>query len=454
MQPKAEQHIRKGFGYYDCNVTSAIGECAERVYEGIRRWVWRRGVKPGEPLVASGKHVKQGELAESIGRSRKTVNEAIKTLVEIGWVEMEGPPENVKYILGTYPGNFYADEQVTLLYAALEELAEKEGAVNDSGYPAVYKLPNTTRTEFAREFFKHSNRKAAESRLGKNYTGLGKIYTGPVTNLHRVSDPVTNLHSNNRESIPNRESRIENSPIRPTGGSLATPEQSPPERSEGGPLVLGGAEGSHPNSKTPDKNSARPTHRVKSRGKLSLDEIKALAEQARNKSVPEIEKKRKRAQARELRARNLGGTGKLDYGDPYVRKAINGLQTKWFESLRRNYPDSPAASKWTAANRGKVGELLKLYKRGEVEDMFEYVLDQWSKIREQKKLSPTIPTIGYVLKLHDTFVPEAAKYVKVSSVLREWNAWWDANPHADFPPVELEKRFAAHRKEMEELGLL
>lgn len=141
MRTESDLFIKKDFGYIDSNITAAIGAITELVYERVRRMTWRRGKQLGEPLVA---RESQSDIAEALGVSRKTVNGGIAVLEHIGWLRVEGQREQIRYVLGTYPDTFFADEKCLKVWAGLEELAASQGLAH------IRELPGELRTKFAK----------------------------------------------------------------------------------------------------------------------------------------------------------------------------------------------------------------------------------------------------------------------------------------------------------------
>jgi hypothetical protein len=90
------------------------------------------------------------------------------------------------------------------------------------------------------------------------------------------------------------------------------------------------------------------------------------------------------------------------------RAELQELEAVWRGLFKRHFPEIPLATHWDGRERGQASNLLKLYKLSEVRDAFIYWLLFWdsNRVRFLKK-SALLPTVGQVLFLHITVVPEA-----------------------------------------------
>ena len=461
---KAEQFIRVDFDYLDSNTTAAIGPMAEAIYFRIIRKAWRANGKKGQIMTAT---INQAHVATDMGVSRKTVNDHIKVLEKIGWVKKVGDPRKAQYEIGYWPNDYFAHQYTSDLvnemetYALENDLTIKKGP--KKGEPSITRISSAMRKEMAQRFYGISKGKLPKSQLEQN---LHKGSEGEILDnilpqaenpgLENTQSTVTNIVHKNKRTLGNREEDLN----REEFGSLATPEISSTERSEVEPSFLESHREIQNTDQSVKSDFARSTHRVndptptpnppRSRFKDSEPakaSLKALMDAAKRKADETTTKQYNRTKAREAKALNFDGKGENSSG-------MRVLEGVWTKEFKKNYPDVPLA-KWAGKERGITKQLITKYSGTIVRNLFEYALSNWDTMNAGFKIKkPDSPTLGWLLKFHDSFVPMAEKWTKVHAVWKEYNDWWDANPNAVSPPADLKARYKACAKEIESLGLL
>ena len=469
MRTDSENHIRIDFGVIDLGVHAAVGDRTLWVYTVLRRYIWRSkksGPLPLRQAYAEGRlvaKVSQGSIAKHLGIGRDTVNRAIGILEEMAWIEKahgahEGNDE-VLYVLGEvvdqkggYNEVYTADSLCWGLMQQMQELAEKRKL------ETIHQIPIDDRIELTKEYFGRFKGKPLTRGLSEKPTRVvGKSDKGCLENRQGLSDFPTH----------NRELEIENSHREPgihdpTGrGAPAGSEGSDGEAQAHSPppgrtteldqkpaavtRCVNGDEGGAADHVVPPK-VPMDAKSVQERRRAALE--KAEAAKLGFKAA-RTAKDRKRSE-RDQKVRNLGGEGARK--DPAVKKQISRLEGVWKKHFERQFPDVPLA-KWEGREVGQVLSLIEKYNVGIVEDGLRYVTDNWEAISERFTKSPQTPTVGWLLAVHDSLIPEASKFGKVVGVLEEWNAWWDQHPD-ESPPPPLKRRFEENRKELESLGLI
>jgi len=186
-------------------------------------------------------------------------------------------------------------------------------------------------------------------------------------------------------------------------------------------------------------------HVVPSRAQLD-----ALVEGAKAKGRAAREEKDARRRVKDGKLTNLGGAGTK--ASPLLNKLLRRLERSWRTAYKASFPDTPLAA-WEGRERGQVTQLVEKYNGEIAEQGLQYVAKNWEALSERFSKAPQVPTPGWLLACHDSLIPEASQFGKVQSVYDEWKRWWKDHPDDD-PPEDLESRFEAHRKLMEQLGLV
>jgi hypothetical protein len=128
------------------------------------------------------------------------------------------------------------------------------------------------------------------------------------------------------------------------------------------------------------------------------------------------------------------------------------LMRVWVSELSKTFPESPVSTHWGQREYGQTKLLLDRYEADRVEDVFRYVIANWIKIKERmfKGQGSPVPSIGVVLSLHASLVPEAAVWAKHREVLDEYAQFgseYQERPH------DLMARYLEAQKDLKSLGL-
>lgn len=128
------------------------------------------------------------------------------------------------------------------------------------------------------------------------------------------------------------------------------------------------------------------------------------------------------------------------------------LMRVWKSELQRAFPDKSHSNKWGQREYGQLQLLLDRWDADRVEDAFGYVIRNWIKLRERlfKGVGSPTPSVGVVLALHDSLVPEAQVWAKHRGTVEEYEKFGD---RYDERPAELLARYLEAQKELKALGL-
>jgi hypothetical protein len=479
MRTDSENHIRIDFGIIDLGVHAAMGDRTLWVYTVLRRYIWRSKTKGASYLrkaFAEGKlvaKVSQGTIAQHLGLSRDTINKAIQVLEESAWIEKMKVPtregDELIYVLGevlTQKGGY--SEVFTADALCWQLMREVQAEATERGFEGIAQIPLKERISTTKRYFSRSKGKPIDVPCLKNRQGVSEKPTGGVKKTDRgVSEKPTH---NKELSIENehREEEIHN----PSGCEA---RKGPKGENRGAQSHSPDLGESSLRSETPavtqrvtDASDGVPDHVVADtdmpvsvKVKLTAEEKaqqKAARDERLREQMAEAKRKGDKARGEKLRRReakdqkilNLGGKGAAK--DKSFGKLVTRLESAWRAAFTQHFPDTPLAA-WSGREVGQVGQLVEKYNGEIAKEGLLYVAKNWTVISERFKKAPQVPTPGWLLSLHDSLIPEASKFGKVVGVLEEWNSWWAENPKKR-PPQELKKRFEAHRKELESLGLI
>lgn len=130
------------------------------------------------------------------------------------------------------------------------------------------------------------------------------------------------------------------------------------------------------------------------------------------------------------------------------------MEHLWKEAMKEHFPGVPVARWWTGRGAGRkaskeagqMRQLLDKYNgdRAVVAAGIRYMFRDWTKLRERLKKTPEVPTVGFLLAVHDTIIVEAVRANEHAAVEAELDAWWEENPGCN-PPEEMLARFRATR---------
>lgn len=183
-------------------------------------------------------------------------------------------------------------------------------------------------------------------------------------------------------------------------------------------------------------------------GQASLEDLKArVGREAAKRAEVQLAKEKKRAQAKE----NLASDGK-NGSSPTQKQALKQLESTWAAEMGKRFPDLAIAS-WDAKNRGQARNLITKYDGGSADAAVKYVVRRWEEFNKSYfKGTGTIPTIGMILKLHETIVPVAVQWEKHADTMEKWEKFYAEHPYDD-PPADLEKKYRAAKASLNALGL-
>lgn len=139
---------------------------------------------------------------------------------------------------------------------------------------------------------------------------------------------------------------------------------------------------------------------------------------------------------------------------PETEKSVYGpLFRVWKAEFVQAFPEVLQASRWGQREWGQLKHLVDRYPPDQVEDLLRFTIRNWKAIRQKlfKGVGSAAPTIGFVLRFHDSLAPDAAVWLKHRLVLEEY-ANFDADPEVE-RPTELLEMYLEARKELKALGL-
>lgn len=128
------------------------------------------------------------------------------------------------------------------------------------------------------------------------------------------------------------------------------------------------------------------------------------------------------------------------------------LMRVWRSEMQKTFPNMPLAATWGQREYGQTQLLLDRYDEDRVEDGFRYVIRNWDKLRARifKGTGGPVPTVGVLLSLHASLIPEAAVWTKHRDVLEEYAAFGSDYQER---PDDLVARYVEAQKELKALGL-
>lgn len=197
------------------------------------------------------------------------------------------------------------------------------------------------------------------------------------------------------------------------------------------PIVLGEGEG--------------PVPEVEERVSL----LERIAQEAKRRGI----EARTQAQGRERRLAqkkaNLAGAPV-----PLTQKGLFAeLEKMWLGRMRERFPGVTIAA-WAGKERGQVKQLIEKYGGAVAKQALDYVVSRWDDIRARfLKGKGGVPSIGFLLRFHDTLVVEAQRRGEWLQVKEEWERWQVQHPSDPYPPVDLETRYQRCKKDVDGLGL-
>ena len=180
------------------------------------------------------------------------------------------------------------------------------------------------------------------------------------------------------------------------------------------------------------------------------DGLDALVEQKKVEAEARKAAQMKQADAKRQRIDNLNSDG--HGGTTKERSALPGVERLWKSEMEKAFPEL-AIAQWAAKERGQAKNLITKYDGRSVEAAVKYVVREWKTFNDRVfKGQGRIPTVGIILKLHESVVPVAVQWEKHAEVLEEWEKFYAEHPYDD-PPDELERKYRAAKSDLTRMGL-
>jgi DNA-binding MarR family transcriptional regulator len=428
---KRPPYLKLPQDFFDLSASAAFSAVPLLVYLHIRRYVWRSGLRRGDfqpkpsQVVA---YVNQSALGGAVGINRQNVSLHIAKLERLKWLRRlntSGDKTERVYELGFKAKGVGEDAEVYFADQCLAAFRKKVGG------DALKEMNAEAKGEALRAHF--------ESPLvSPERQGLSRQKDKAC--LARKTRLVSPARHQNRQR--GNSQRGNSQSAKPLRGAFADAqaERSLRSRSAASPAM---------NSKR-DRNSPPPpvprdpSSRKKKGGKVNRFEMNRAVEVAAKAKTDKAmaAKAEKRAQ----KEKNLAGVPGSK-GSP-----IRRLYDVWYALVREQWPDLPEEhiGKWwslrersdgTVERRalkeaGQCQMLVKKYSESAVECYFKYAVSNWGKLRERLKKAPMIPTVGFLLAISDTLVPESALVARAKSAEDEVEAWCRENPGKN-PPADM-----------------
>ena len=135
------------------------------------------------------------------------------------------------------------------------------------------------------------------------------------------------------------------------------------------------------------------------------------------------------------------------------KKVFADIEEMWLAKMRERFPGVTIAA-WGGKERGQVKQLLEKYGGVVAKTALDYVVSRWDDIRARfLKGKGGVPSIGFLLRFHDTLVVEAQRRSEWLQVKEEWESWQIQHPSDPYPPEDLEARFQRCKRDVDGLGL-
>lgn len=185
-----------------------------------------------------------------------------------------------------------------------------------------------------------------------------------------------------------------------------------------------------------------------------LAQLKGAAERAKEKNRAEQEAKAQKRARRAQALRNLqGGTSSLP---PGTATSLKRLEARWRDEYKSKFPDALLASQWEGKERGQVRGLLKKYSEEDVARAITYYVRYYDKHRTRFfKGGTVLPTLGQIVALHASIVPEAKLLLHAVEVQQRYQTWLKDNEMSLMPtPPELQAEYDAVKPALKSIGML
>jgi AraC-like DNA-binding protein len=161
------------------------------------------------------------------------------------------------------------------------------------------------------------------------------------------------------------------------------------------------------------------------------------------------EEKLAKTRDKEIKEQNLkGGVVSLSR-----TKILKRLEARWMQEMADRFPGLKFAT-WGPKEKKQAYDLVEKYGGEIIEYAVQYLIREWERIQARYlKGKGSVPGLGFLLKFHDSLVPEAQRYGKLLAIREEWQGWFKQHPGDMYPPGDLEKRYQEARRDLEALGL-
>lgn len=143
------------------------------------------------------------------------------------------------------------------------------------------------------------------------------------------------------------------------------------------------------------------------------------------------------------------------YDDEQAKQTPRGyLAAVWKETLEAQ-PGAPKALRWTGQQFGQAQQLLDRCD-GDVEavaNTIRYSIKFWPQLKDRmfKGTGGPVPSLGFVLKLADTLVPEAGMWIQHAKTIDEYDSYGSKYAQR---PRELQDRYLQASKDLKALGIM
>lgn len=182
----------------------------------------------------------------------------------------------------------------------------------------------------------------------------------------------------------------------------------------------------------------------------SAHDLSAVIQGAKEKTAAKMRKRADRQMRSSARKAQLQANRNGKTYAPGIRKKLKVCEGLFVEGLRDRHPETSFAD-WGPKERGQCKQLLDKYPFEVVQAALEYVVKHWDAIQSRFNVGP-FPSLGWVVAMHTSLVPEAQRFAGIQQTLTEISAWRKDHPH-DFLPPELKARYNKIKPELEALGI-
>lgn len=235
---------------------------------------------------------------------------------------------------------------------------------------------------------------------------------------------------------------------------------------EGAPPPLAGSSGGDDSEGQSEKQNSAPYHQA---GLSNEEDVNSydIAQRLINGAVAEAKKKhtetKAKNEARRKKSKNARTAKENLNGSPVRNARVRPFEKLWREEMLKKFPDLDPMSigRWYAPVERKgedgemhtgyrglkeVGQVVTLIQKFDAQIVQAYLvwgIQNWEKLRERFSKAPLHPTVGWLLSMSDSLVPEATATVIGADVEAEAEQWLKDHPGAARLPDELLARLQA-----------